>query len=228
MVAQLYYITDRSQFPGDAGEQERRLLAKIAESAAAGVDYIQLREKDLSMRALEEMAGKAMAALRGSRTKLLINSRTDVVLASGAQGVHLPANDLPASEVRAIFSLACGDFACEDSARGDRPVVTRPVIGVSTHSLAEVASAESHGADFAVFGPVFEKGSTAHAEGLEQLRQTCHRAHAASPPMPVFALGGITLENAQQCMEAGAAGIAGIRLFQERDAHEVVKKLGAE
>jgi thiamine-phosphate pyrophosphorylase len=218
MVAQLYYITDRSQFPGDAGEQERRLLAKIAESAAAGVDYIQLREKDLSMRALEEMAGKAMAALRGSRTKLLINSRTDVVLASGAQGVHLPANDLPASEVRAIFDRACGD----------RAHVARAVIGVSTHSLVDVASAESHGADFAVFGPVFGKGSTANSEGLEQLRRVCHRAHAASPPMPVFALGGITLDNAQQCIEAGAAGIAGIRLFQERDTREIIKELRAE
>jgi len=210
MVPQLYYITDRSQFSGDAKEQESRLLAKIAECAAAGVDYIQLREKDLSIRALEELAGKAVAALRGSRTKLLINSRTDVALASGAHGVHLPANDLPASEVRAIF---------------DRAYVAPAVIGVSTHSLAEVASAESHGADFAVFGPVFEKGDTANSTGLEELRRVCHRAHAASPPMPVFALGGIALNNAQQCMEAGAAGIAGIRLFQENDAATIVSML---
>src|SRR5882724_10426596 len=84
MALQLYYITDRRQFPGDAQEQEQRLLAKIAECGAAGVEYIQLREKDLETRALEGLALKAMAALGGSRTQLLINSRTDVALACGA------------------------------------------------------------------------------------------------------------------------------------------------
>ena len=186
------------------------MLKKIAECAAAGVNLVQLREKDLSARALEELALKAMAAVAGSQTHLLINSRTDVALACGAHGVHLPANDLPASEVRAIFA---------------RAGVSEPVIGVSTHSAAEVASAEAHGADFAVFAPVFEKGGTASREGLEELRRICHRAEAAQPPMPVLALGGITVENAQVCVAAGAAGIAGIRLFQENDVRAVVKKL---
>src|SRR5690242_10562355 len=206
----LYYITDRRQFPGDAQEQERHLLENIAECAAAGVDLVQLREKDLSAGALEELALKAMAAVAGSRTRLLINSRTDVALACGAHGVHLPANDLAASEVRAIFA---------------RAGVSEPVIGVSTHSAAEVASAEAHGADFAVFGPVFEKNGMTNREGLEQLRQICHRAEAAQPPMPVLALGGITVENAPLCVAAGAAGIAAIRLFQENDAPAMVKKL---
>lgn len=212
MPLQLYYITDRQRFRGDAQEQERRLLAKIAECAAAGVEYVQLREKDLETRALEALAVKAMAALAGSRTHLLINSRTDVALACGAHGVHLPANDLSASEVRSIF------------ARAGR---SEPVIGVSTHSLSEVASAEAHGANFALFGPVFEKSGSANREGLEQLRRICHRAEAAQPPMPVWALGGITLENAQQCVAAGAAGIAAIRLFQQNDVHAIVKKLRA-
>jgi thiamine-phosphate pyrophosphorylase len=207
---QLYYITDRRQFPGDPQEQEQRLLAKIAECAAAGVEYIQLREKDLETRALEELAHKAMTALAGSHTQLLINARTDVALACGAHGVHLPANDLAASDVRAIF------------ARARR---SEPVIGVSTHSAAEVTSAEAHGANFAVFGPVFEKSGSANREGLEQLRQICHRTEAAQPPMPVWALGGITLENAQQCASAGAAGIAAIRLFQQNDVHAIVKEL---
>jgi thiamine-phosphate pyrophosphorylase len=210
MALQLYYITDRRQFPGDRDEQERRLLAKIAECADAGVEYIQLREKDLETRALEDLALKAMAALGGSRTKLLINSRTDVALACGAHGVHLPANDVAASEVRSIFARA-GRIG--------------PMIGVSTHSASEVALAEAHGASFAVFGPVFEKNGSTNREGLEQLRRICHRTDAAQPPMPVWALGGITVENAQQCAEAGAAGIAAIRLFQQSDAHEVVKKL---
>src|SRR5579864_4247381 len=212
MVLQLYYITDRQQFAGDCHEQEQRLLAKIAECAAAGVEYIQLREKDLEIRALEELAMKAMAAIAGSKTRLLINSRTDVALACGAHGVHLPANDLSASEVRAIF------------ARAGR---SEMVVGVSTHSVAEVASVEAHGASFAVFGPVFEKSGSANLEGLEQLRKICHRAEAAQPPMPVWALGGITMENAQQCVAAGAAGIAAIRLFQQNDVSAIVKKLRA-
>jgi len=210
MPPQLYYITDRRQFPGRAQEQERRLLEKIAECAAAGVDLIQLREKDLGARALEELALKAMAALAGSRTRLLINARTDVALACGAHGVHLPANDLAASDARAIFA---------------RAGVSEPVIGVSTHSATEVAIAEAHGADFAAFGPVFEKSGSANREGLEQLRQICHRTEAAQPPMPMLALGGITPENARVCVEAGAAGIAAIRLFQESDVLAIVKKL---
>jgi thiamine-phosphate pyrophosphorylase len=210
MALLLYYITDRRQFPGDRHEQERRLLEKIAECAAAGVDMIQLREKDLEVRALEELGHKAMAALAGSQTRLLINSRTDVALACGAHGVHLPANDMAASDVRAVFM---------------RAGVSAPVIGISTHSVAEVASAEAHGADFAVFAPVFEKAGAANRDGLEQLRQVCHRAEAARPPLPVLALGGITVENAELCVAAGAAGIAGIRLFQQGNIETVVRKL---
>jgi thiamine-phosphate pyrophosphorylase len=212
MALQLYYITDRRQFQGNTQEQEQRLLAKIAECAAARVEYIQLREKDLDTRALEELAHKAMAALAGSHTQLLINSRTDVALACGAHGVHLPANHLAASDVRSIFARA---------GKSD------PVIAVSTHSAFEVASAEAHSANFAVFGPVFEKSRSANPAGLEQLRQICFRAEAAQPRMPVWALGGITLENAQQCAKAGAAGIAAIRMFQQNDVHAIVKKLRA-
>ena len=145
MALLLYYITDRWLFPGNAAEQERQLLAKIEECAAEGVDFVQLREKDLGTHALEQLGGKAMASLGNSRTRLLINSRTDVALACRAHGVHLPANDLAASEVRAIFS---------------RVGVGLPIVAVSTHSAAEVASAEAHGADFAVFGAVLEKSGT--------------------------------------------------------------------
>jgi thiamine-phosphate pyrophosphorylase len=216
MPCQLYYITDRTQFPGDRLEQEHRLLEKIAECAAAGIEMVQLREKDLEVRALEELAHKAMAALGTSRTRLLINSRTDVALACGAHGVHLRAHDLRASEVRAIFLQA-------HVPTGQAGAI--PVIGVSAHSVVEVASAEAHGADFAVFAPVFEKEGATNREGLEQLRLICHRAEMAQPPMPVLALGGITLENAQCCLEAGAAGIAAIRLFQQGEVDTVVKKL---
>jgi thiamine-phosphate pyrophosphorylase len=222
MALLLYYITDRHLFPGDAAAQERQLLAKLGECAASGVDLIQLREKDLSTRALQELAGKAVAALGDSATRLLINSRTDVALACGAHGVHLPANDLAASEVRAVITrTALTRTTLAQAGAG------MPVIGVSAHSLLEVASAEAHGADFAVFAPVFEKGGAVNSEGLEQLRQICHRTESAQPPMPVLALGGITLENARQCVEAGAAGIAAIRLFQQNDVRAVVKTLRA-
>ena len=99
------------------------------------------------------------------------------------------------------------------------------MIGVSAHSVADVASAEAHGADFAAIAPVFEKSGTANHSGLELLRQVCHRTETAQPPMPVLALGGVTLENARQCVEAGAAGIAAIRLFQQNDVHAIVKQL---
>lgn len=206
MAPKLYYITDRRQFPGDPQEQERQLLEKIRECATAGVDYIQLREKDLRSRALEMLAQKAMASLDGSRTKLLINSRTDVSLACSAHGVHLPSDDLPASEVRAMWMRAS---------------TASPVIGVSAHTRAEVEYAEAHGADIAVFAPVFEKSGAVNASGLEELRRICQSRRS----IPVFALGGVTLENARHCLEAGAAGIAGIRLFQENEAQMVIESL---
>lgn len=213
MATLLYYITDRRQFPGGSQEQESLLLDKITECAAAGVEYVQLREKDLNARALGELTGKAMKALRGSATKLLINSRTDVALACGAHGVHLPAGDLPPSEIRAIFA---------------RANVVGPVVGVSTHSQAEIVYAEAHGADFAVFGPVFEKDGSANPEGLEQLREVSSFTKSRAAALPVIALGGITLTNAVLCLQAGAAGIAGIRLFQENAATDVARKLRGE
>src|SRR5208283_2413423 len=100
----LYYITDRSQFRGDENARRRALLAKVGEAARAGVDYIQLREKDLGARELEMLARDALSAVRNStplrtenrelRTRLLINSRTDVALAAGADGVHLRSGDI--------------------------------------------------------------------------------------------------------------------------------------
>lgn len=206
----LYYITDRRQFPGDREAQKQQLLRKIAECAAARVDYIQLREKDLNIRALEELATEAVRLLPpGTHTKLLINSRTDVTLASGAHGVHLPARDLPASEARAILGQ-CGSI--------------HPVVAVSVHSLEELSYAEAHGADFAVFAPVFEKDGQRIGDGLERLRQACGKPDRT---VPVLALGGVTLENAQQCLAAGTDGIAAIRLFQENNAAKVAAQLRA-
>ena len=206
-LVQLCYITSRRQFPGNPDEQMRRLLHKIEECVAAGIDYIQLREKDLSTRALESLAAAAARLFPSDGAKLLINSRIDIALACGAHGVHLPANDLSASEARAVL------------ARGG---CVHPVIGVSVHSVEELAYAEAHGADFAVFATVFEKDGRRIDDGLKRLVQASAKPNR---DRPVLALGGVTLENARQCIDAGADGIAAIRLFQENDAAKVVAQL---
>jgi thiamine-phosphate pyrophosphorylase len=207
----LLYITDRKQFRGDENARQRALLAKIAEAAFCGVDFIQLREKDLPTRDLETLARAARLGTenREPPTALLINSRSDVALACGADGVHLPADDLSPSDVRRIWAKAGH--------------TTRPLITVSCHSADEVARAASDGADFALFAPVFEKKDAPHVSpaGFDQLREACRQK------IPVLALGGITLENARACLDAGAAGIAAIRLFQENNIADVVRLLKA-
>jgi thiamine-phosphate pyrophosphorylase len=218
----LYYITDRRAFPGDERSRRGCLLAKIGEAAGAGVDYIQLREKDLSSRELESLAREAVSIIRERsqlrtenrelRTALLINSRTDVALAVQADGVHLRSDDIRPQEVRAAWTkCGAGTPARQNSPRD-------PLIGVSCHSPAEVVEGAAGAATFAVFGPVFEK-KDAHPAGLKLLREACQTN------IPVLALGGITLANARSCLAAGAAGIAAIRLFQDHDIAAVVRVL---
>jgi len=218
----LYYITDRTTLAGDEPSRKRRLLEKIAEATRANIDYIQLREKDLPTRDLESLAREAVrivAELRTEnwelRTALLINSRTDVAIAAEADGVHLRSDDISPEEVRLVWQrhYECGAGA---PARANLP--PDPLIAVSCHSPAEVAQAAASAATFAVFAPVFEKKGASPA-GLTVLHEAC----AAN--IPVLALGGITLSNAHSCLEAGAAGIAAIRLFQDNDIAEVVRQL---
>lgn len=222
----LYYITDRSAFPGTESDRRRRLLEKITEAAHAGVDYIQLREKDLSTRELEALAREAVSILeqlktenRELRTALLINSRTDVALAVGADGVHLRSDDISPDDARKIWPKAHVGTAAGTLAHENQPQV--PLIGVSCHSPGEVLKAANSGATFAVFAPVFEKkgAHSAKPTGLAVLHEAC-RAR-----IPVLALGGVTLSNAQTCLDAGASGIAAIRLFQESHVAEVVAVL---
>lgn len=216
----LYYITDRTQFSGTPAEQKSALLRKIGEAARAGVDYIQLREKDLSPRELERLARDAVKVVRenSATTRLVINGRTDAALACGADGVHLPGDDLPASEVRTLW-MKCTD--------------RHPVIGVSAHSVAHVRYAEAHGATFAVLAPIFEKvQASTPGIGLATLREAS--AALAAPGdveapygggFCVLALGGVTLANAEACMKEGAAGVAGIRIFQTGEVAETVRCL---
>jgi len=208
----LYYITDRRQFPGPEPRRRELLLARISEAARAGVDYIQLREKDLPGRELEALAREAVRIVRcaNQQTRLLINSRSDVAIASGADGVHLPSSDIPASAGRAVWSAVL--------ARTSKLETGSLVIAVSCHTAEEVRRAEAEGADLAVFGPVFEKAGTPLHAGVDALHCAC-QGH-----MPVLAIGGITLENAHACIEAGAAGVAAIRLFQQSNMSAVVEE----
>jgi thiamine-phosphate pyrophosphorylase len=217
----LYYITDRQAFAADEPTRRRRLLAKISEAVQAGVEYIQVREKDLPTRDLESLAREAVAMIeklrtenRELRTALLINSRTDVALATQADGVHLRSDDLSPQEVALMWKRGAGALARQASPQP-------PLIGVSCHSPEEVMQARDSGATFTVFAPVFEKkdAPSASPKGLSLLQKSCVQG------IPVLALGGITLANARSCLEAGAAGIAAIRLFQENKVSAVVTQL---
>jgi thiamine-phosphate pyrophosphorylase len=218
----LYYITDRRQLAGDEDSRRKALLHKVSEAAAAGVDYIQLRERDLSARELEILALETVKRVRDSsdKAKLLVNSRVDVAIAAQADGVHLRSDDIPASEARAIWSNARQSTNC--------------VIAQSCHSLEDILKAEGHGADFVVFGPVFGKqGSDQPPLGTTAISRVVSRGGPADPRveagqalrMPVVALGGITTESAPFCVQAGAAGVAAIRMFQQGAIVELVRRL---
>jgi thiamine-phosphate pyrophosphorylase len=158
-----------------------------ARAARDGVDLIQVRAKELSGRALTELVRGAVAV---AGSKVLVNTRTDVALASGARGVHLPAGSIAPSTIRRITPSGF-------------------LIGVSCHTIEELQASEREGADFAVFGPVFESiTKTVTPIGIGELRRA-----TISVRMPVYALGGVTRENASLCIEAGAVGVAGISLF---------------
>ncbi len=212
----LYYVTDRSAFPGDDLTRRTSLLRKIAEAASCGVDYIQLREKDLLARELQSLAREAAQIIQTvhagnhrRKTALLINSRMDVALAVGADGVHLPSHDISPEDVRSLWK----------SARSEQ----QPLISVACHSPQDVARAAAERGTLALFAPVFEKKDLPGSipAGLEALRQACREQ------IPVLALGGVTVQNAKACMDAGAAGIAAIRLFQENDIAAIVRQFSS-
>jgi len=200
------YVTDRSLLPpvARAGvDQVGALLDHIEKAARAGVDWIQLREKDLEGRALFDLAAKAIAVTSAARngkvqTRILVNDRLDVAWAARAAGVHMGETSLPVSEaLRYRDQAGRADF----------------LVGASCHSLEGALHAAAEGADYIFFGPVFStpsKQAFGPPQGLQKLGQIC-----GAVSVPVLAIGGITSENAAACLRAGAAGIAAIRLFQQ-------------
>ncbi|MCU1221956.1 MAG: thiamine monophosphate synthase [Edaphobacter sp.] len=199
-----YAITSRALFPGTEVEQQAALLRQAALWAANGIDIIQLREKDLPTTQLAILSRNILHALQGTHTQLLINTRFDVAMATSAHGVHLSSSpgELIPIQLRHLYSKAR---------------LRQPLITVSCHSIAEVERIRIQHPDAILFAPVFEKSIAGRTilpgVGLDRLREAC----AAAAPIPVYALGGVTLENTQACLEAGASGIAGIRLFHNPD-----------
>lgn len=197
---QLYYVTDRRQI------KSHTLDTCMAGAIAAGVDWVQIREKDLPARSLLALTEAAVErARRQGRTCVMVNDRLDVALAAKAHGVHLGARSMPADLVRRL---------------GPREFV----VGVSCHSLEEALAAQAAGADYILLGPIFATPSKlpyGPPLGLVKLREvTLHIS------IPVFALGGITLDRVALCRQNGAAGIAGIRIFQDCDSvEELVREL---
>lgn len=215
----LCYVTDRKRLTSELNDQKEALLRCVAAAAEAGIDWIQLREKDLSAKHLSSLTSAAVAQTkqiteRGRQTsRILVNERLDVACSEHAGGVHLGENSLPLEHVRNWLD------AKPDLARRKKFLV-----GVSCHSVQAAAAAARAGADYIFFGPLFatpSKASFGAPQGPQRLAEVC-RAVA----LPVLAIGGITLENAPDCFAAGAAGIAAIRLFQDaKDLASLVSDL---
>lgn len=170
------------------------MLPHLQAVAEAGVDLIQLREKDLAPRELLGLAKSAVEACRGSRARIVVNDRLDVAIAAGAHGVHLGGMSAPTEAVR-------------------RRVDKAFLLGASCHSMDEALKAEADGADYILLGPIFDTPSKRQFGpplGLNNLSEAAKRIR-----IPLLALGGVTVERVKLCLEAGATGIAAIRLFQE-------------
>ena len=191
----IYPITSGKTSPQTTPDdpQFSEILRLVRAAVDADVPLVQIREKSLHARVLYELVARAAEITRGSKTRLLVNDRSDIARAAGADGVHLTTQSLPAEVVRNIFGA---EF----------------LIGVSTHSLDEARAARVGGADFVVFGPVFEtesKRAYGEPQGLDKLAEVTR----ALGGFPVVAIGGVTLDNVDECFQAGARGIAAIGMF---------------
>ena len=203
----VYLITDRLSLrstPKSRCAIRASLVEFIERAFAAGVDILQIRERDLPAREILSITEAAVRIARNSGGRVMVNDRADVARCAGC-GVHLTTRSIGIEAVKRAFGAEM-------------------MIGASTHNLEEVVAAENAGADFVVFGPVFEtssKLSYGPPVGVASLR-----AVARSVRIPVFALGGITLANFHETLDAGAAGIAAISLFaRAADLERVIQTI---
>jgi len=193
------YVTDRKALSGE--KTPSALLDKIRAAAAAGVDWVQIREKDLPARELLALVREAVAlgSDRPGSMQMIVNDRLDVALAAGAAGVHLGHASVPARDV--VRWCRAGNAPADF------------LVGVSCHSLEGAQEAESAGASYTYFGPIYETPSKipfGKPHGVEEL---AHVAKAVR--IPVIAIGGVNESNAAECIRAGAAGVAAIRMIQD-------------
>jgi thiamine-phosphate diphosphorylase len=183
-----YYITDSDRLSGIP------LDTCIRRALQWGVDFIQVREKNLSDKDLYERVRQVVGLAEGTQCRILVNGRADIALAAGAHGAHLPSTGLRVSDIR---SWLPDDF----------------LVGISAHTEEEILQAGREHADYALLGHVFptaSKTGLGAPVGLELLRRAC-----LDTPLPVFGLGGINAGRIESVLKAGAIGVAGISLFQK-------------
>jgi thiamine-phosphate pyrophosphorylase len=202
----LYLITRGASTPSTTAKSPEfeSILTQVSAAVAAGIDLIQIREKNLTARVLFELCEEAARLTSGTSTRLLVNDRADIAAGAGANGVHLTTYSIHAGVIRKTFGEEL-------------------LIGASTHSLDEAAAARDGGADFVVFGPIFETASKQQygtPVGVEPLSKIASELQS----FPVIALGGVTITNARDCLNAGASGVAGISLFSDHKKLSSVTK----
>ncbi len=207
----LYLITPgaTAETTTPADEEFQEILHQVSAAVAGGIQLVQLREKNLTARVLFELTERVMEIVCGTATKVLVNDRADIAAGAGADGVHLTLRSLEAEVIRRTFAP---NF----------------LIGVSTHSHVEARRARDAGADFVVFGPIFptpSKKEYGPPLGIGKLSEVAHEL----APIPVLAIGGVSKDNAGECLRAGASGVAAITLFSEPETlkrnAEIVTKL---
>ena len=207
----LYLITPGAiaETTTSADEEFQEILHQVSAAVAGGIQLIQLREKNLTARVLFELTERVMEIVCGTAMKVLVNDRADIAAGAGADGVHLTLRSLEADVIRRTFAP---NF----------------LIGVSTHSHVEARRARDAGADFVVFGPIFptqSKKEYGPPLGIGKLSEVAHEL----APIPVLAIGGVSNDNAGECLRAGASGVAAITLFSEPETvkrnAEIVRKL---
>jgi thiamine-phosphate pyrophosphorylase len=192
-------ITDRRRFAA-----ENALVQRVAAVSAAGVNLVQIRERDMEARDLSRLVARCVTAVRNTRTRILVNDRLDVALTSGAHGVHLRGDSMPASRARALAPIGF-------------------LIGRSVHTVAEAVTAHAEGGlDYLLFGAVF---ATASKPGQPPAGVQALADVVGATPLPVLAVGGISSDTAPQLDGAGCAGFAAIGWFADGDEATVAERM---